>query len=248
MKGIIKAVLHSTRVIRLYILYTLDFRKFTQLAKGARPDMSVEWKDRYPCLLDNTTNTDFDRHYVYHTAWAARVVRDINPAKHVDISSSLHFSTIVSAFINIDFYDYRPAKLDLDNIDSMHGDLMGLPFVDGAVESLSCMHVIEHVGLGRYGDPLDFEGDLKAIKELVRVLKTGGHLLFVTPVGRPRTMFNAHRIYSFEQIINYFHELKLKEFSLVPDNPSKGSFIRNADPALVKEQTYGCGCFHFVKE
>lgn len=248
MKSIVRAVLHSIRVIRLYIKYTLDFREFTRLAKGVRPDMSVAWKDRYPCLLDNTTNTDFDRHYVYHTAWAARVVRDINPSKHVDIASSLHFSTIVSAFINVDFYDYRPAKLDLDNIDSLHGDLMGLPFEDGAVKSLSCMHVIEHVGLGRYGDPLDFEGDLKAIKELVRVLKPGGHLLFVTPVGRPRIMFNAHRIYSFEQIISYFHVLKLREFSLVPDNPSNGSFIRNADPALVKEQAYGCGCFHFVKE
>jgi SAM-dependent methyltransferase len=125
---------------------------------------------------------------------------------------------------------------------------MCLPFEDGAVKSLSCMHVIEHVGLGRYGDPLDFEGDLKAIQELVRVLKPGGHLLFVSPVGRPRLMFNAHRIYSFEEIISYFHVLELREFSLVPDNPSKGSFIKNADPALVKEQAYGCGCLHFIKK
>ena len=106
------------------------------------------------------------------------------------------------------------------------------------------MHTIEHIGLGRYGDPIDPQGDLKAIKELVRVTKPGGDLLFVTPVGKQRIEFNAHRVYSFEQIIEYFAPLQLQQFSLVPDT---GGLIENADPALVKEQMYGCGCFWFKK-
>jgi hypothetical protein len=59
------------------------------------------------------------------------------------------------------------------------------------------MHVIEHIGLGRYGEALDPDGDLKAIRELVRVLAAGGNLLVVVPVGRPRIQFNAHRIYDY---------------------------------------------------
>lgn len=90
----------------------------------------------------------------------------------------------------IEFCDYRPANLSLSNLSSLPGDLLTLPFSDNSVHSLSSMHVDEHVGLGRYGNPLDTDGDLKAIGELKRVLANGGTLLFVVPVGRPLIMFN----------------------------------------------------------
>jgi hypothetical protein len=106
------------------------------------------------------------------------------------------------------------------------------------------MHTVEHIGLGRYGDELDADGDIKAINELKRVLQPGGDLLFVTQVGKPVIQFNAHRIYSYEQIIEYFSPLTLKEFSLIPD---QGGLIESADPSLVAQQHYGCGCFWFKK-
>ncbi len=49
-------------------------------------------------------------------------------------------------------------------------NILDLPFKGNSVESLSCMHVVEHIGLGRYGDPMDPEGDIEAIKELKRVV------------------------------------------------------------------------------
>ena len=110
------------------------------------------------------------------------------------------------------------------------------------------MHVIEHVGLGRYGDPLDPEGDLKAMAELKRVLAPGGSLLFVAPLGRPRIMFNAHRIYSYGQIREYFGELELKQFALIPDDPQEGGLVFEASEALADRQTYGCGCFWLKKK
>ena len=201
-------------------------------------------RDIYPCIKDKTLKTDFDAHYVYHTAWAARKVRAIGAARHTDISSSLYFSGIVSAFVPVDFYDYRPADLHLSNLKSDEADLTQLSFADDSLSSLSCMHTVEHIGLGRYGDPIDTAGDLKAIKELKRVLAPGGSLLFVVPVGQPRIEYNAHRIYSFAMIKDYFQGLTLKEFSLVDD---AGRFIENADPEAVKNQRYGCGCFWFVK-
>jgi hypothetical protein len=109
------------------------------------------------------------------------------------------------------------------------------------------MHVIEHVGLGRYGDPLDPEGDLKAIVELKRVLAFGGTLLFVVPVGKPKIMFNAHRIYSYRQIRKYFDDLELKDFTLVPESPENGGLIYNASEEMADAQIYGCGCFYFIR-
>jgi len=208
----------------------------------------IRLKDIKPILSENTPNTDFDTHYTYHPAWAARLLQKIQPEKHVDISSALYFSAIISAFIPVEFYDFRPANLQLSNLKTGMEDLTALSFEDGSIQSLSCMHTVEHIGLGRYGDPIDPDGDLKAIDELKRVLAPGGSLIFAIPVGKPRIQFNAHRIYSYEQIIAYFDGLKLEEFSLIPDNAGEVGMISNAAPELVKEQVYGCGCFWFTKD
>jgi hypothetical protein len=206
--------------------------------------LPLDRKDLFPCLDDATETTGFDYHYIYHPAWAARIIRQNNPAKHVDISSTLTFCSMLSAFVPTEFYDYRPAELTLSGLKSERANLTDLFFEAGSIESLSCMHTIEHIGLGRYGDPIDPEGDLKAINELKRVTAVNGTLLMVTPVGKPRIQFNAHRIYSFEMMREYFRDFELLDFSLVLDN---GKFVNNASPSLVAAQRYGCGCFYFKK-
>jgi hypothetical protein len=200
--------------------------------------------EKFPCLNDKTTSTPFDAHYIYHPAWAARIIKDISPKKHIDISSTLHFCSILSAFISTEFYDFRPAVLDLDNLLSRAADLTNLPFTTNSIESLSCMHTLEHIGLGRDGDLLDPEGDLKAINELKRVCAVKGNLLVVIPVGKKKIMFNAHRIYAPVEFTNYFDGFKLMEFSLITDDTR---FIRNASFEEASEQNYGCGCYWFVK-
>ncbi len=229
---------------RKHYQYRVEFSHFLQLQKELGERFQMDWNDRYPCLDDKTYSTAFDAHYTYHPAWAARILAQTRPSLHVDISSTLHFCTMVSAFIPVEFYDYRPVDLSLSGLESKRGDLMCLPFGDNSVESLSCMHVVEHVGLGRYGDPFDPEGDLKAIAELKRVLKKGGSLFFVVPVGQPRIRYNAHRIYSYEQIESYFSGLNIQQFSLIDD---KGCFILEANVSLVNQQNYGCGCWWFTK-
>jgi len=233
--------------IAAYISFLVDFYRFRRQSKLHEHRFSSTWKDRLVCLSDKTGTTEFDRHYVLHTAWAARILARTLPEQHVDISSSLYFVAVVSAFRTVLFYDYRPAELQLDGLQCNAADLKDLPFADETIESLSCMHVVEHVGLGRYGEAIDPVGDLKAITELKRVLTEEGNLLFVVPVGRPKLMFNAHRIYSYAQIASYFSELELVEFALIPDNPADGHLISNADQKLADAQSYGCGCFWFKK-
>jgi SAM-dependent methyltransferase len=210
----------------------------------------MDWRNRKIILNEATTNTEFDRHYIYHPAWAVRIIKKLNPEIHYDISSVLSFSSILSAFIPVKFFDYRPAKLELSNLLVNSADLTKLSFADNSILSLSCMHTIEHIGLGRYGDELDFNGDIKAMKELARVLKVGGCLLIVTPIGNlNQIQFNAHRIYTKDYIIEMFIKfgLKLVEFVLIPEQSKDGGLVSNPTNKLLEQQNYACGCFWFTK-
>lgn len=219
-------------------------KEYFEFIKKNDGRFTVDEKDFLRCLDDNTEYTGFDAHYIYHPAWAARVVKKISPKFHIDISSTLHFCSILSAFIDVKFYDYRPAILNLDNLKSERIDLTNIFFEDNSQYCVSCMHTIEHIGLGRYGNPIDPNADIKAINELKRIIKPDGHLLIVVPIGKPKIMFNAHRIYSYEMIINLMNGFNLKEFSMVYDNQD---FKTNANPKDVENQNYGCGCFWFIK-
>lgn len=227
-----------------HLQFVQDFKIFKK--RGGKR-FELDWENRYPCLNDKTKNTKFDAHYIYHPAWAARILAKTKPKDHIDISSTLHFCSIVSAFIPVKFYDYRLANLHLSNLTSEKANLLSLPFTNNSINSLSCMHTVEHIGLGRYGDPLDPEGDLRAIDELKRVLAKNGDLLFVVPIGKSKIQFNAHRVYSYNQIMEYFQDLKLVEFSLIPDNALDVWLINNATQEQADKQNYGCGCFWFKK-
>lgn len=240
----IRAILQRLETWERQKLFRRDFEQFRKMNEKDNR-MTADKKDLWPFLDDATGETFFDTHYVYHPAWATRVVKKINPAKHIDISSTLHFCTSISAFIPTEFYDYRPARLTLSDLYCGSADLTNLFFESNSIESISCMHTIEHVGLGRCGDPLDASGDLKAIKELQRVTKIDGNLLLVTPVGQPKVQFNGQRIYSFELINDLFRDFELRNFSLITD---AGEYFEDANPNIVQDQKYGCGCFWYIKK
>jgi len=230
----------------LFYFFLKDYFIFKKEAK--KYGIPVRWIERNPQLFDKTQNTNFDPHYLYHPAWAARILKEINPDFHIDISSTLYFCTLVSAFIPVKFFDFRPAKINLSNLISDKADLTNLVFQDNSVKSISCMHTVEHIGLGRYGDPIDVNGDKKAVDELRRVITFGGNLLFVVPIGKSRIIFNAHRIYSYRQILDFFPDFILRDFSLIPDNASEVGLINHADEKTADNQNYACGCFWFVKK
>jgi SAM-dependent methyltransferase len=208
----------------------------------------IRWKDRFPCLKERTSACGFDRHYVYHTAWAARMVAERKPQNHIDISSSLYFCSLVSAFVPVRYYEFRPPELSLENLTTHHVDLFNLPFADDSVESLSCMHVVEHVGLGRYGDSLDPKGDRKAIEELKRVTAKDGMLLFVVPLGASRIRFNADRSYTYKQITDYFAPLSCLHYAFIPDDSSAGPMVIDPPDNIRNSGKQGCGCFLFTKK
>ena len=228
-----------------YIRYIKHFIKFNKYNDGR---FNISLRNTQIEINDWSSTHDFDHHYVYHTAWASRILYTEKPEKHIDISSDIRFSSLVSTFVNTEYYDIRKLKLELSGLITGVADLVNLPFQSESISSLSCMHVVEHCGLGRYGDVLDPKADLKAINELIRVLKPEGKLYFVIPVAsEPRINFNAHRVYSHKQVMDYFSELKLIEFSLIPDDYRDGILIKNPSNIILNKQKYGCGCYLFTK-
>ena len=219
------------------------FRHWREYAAASRSG-APRFADSLPCLGDWTSNTPFDPHYFYQGAWLARRIAARRPLKHVDVGSSVLTLSVLSATTEMLHIDYRPLEAQLPGLHCEAGDILHLKFPDRSVDSLSCLHVIEHIGLGRYGDPIDPQGARKAAAELARVLAPGGRLLFSTPVGRERTCLNAHRVFAPESVPAMFAPLRLESFSLVDD---AGAFREGAALEVARSLEYGCGMFEFTR-
>lgn len=168
--------------------------------------------DFYPCLLDRSTTTPIDYNYFYQDTWAAGQVFSHDPQEHVDIGSTALLVGILAQRVRVISVDIRPLTVRLPGLETRVGSIVDLPFDCDSVHSLSSLCVIEHIGLGRYGDPLDAHGSLRALAEIQRVLAPGGRAYLSLPVGpRDRTRFNAHRIFDWTTIASLMPELELEE-------------------------------------
>ena len=204
----------------------------------------IHLKDIFPILRDKTSLTPFDAHYYFQTIWFLRKIILQKPKRHVDIGSAYQVSGILSLMMKSEFVDIRPIDTKLNNLKIVRGDILHMPYPDNSIPSLSSLHVVEHIGLGRYGDTLDPDGSKKAIKEMVRVVQPNGYIYLSLPIGSYRICFNAHRIHTPGMIIRQFAGCQLIEFSVVND---EGHFHEKADWRKYGHLHYGCGLFIFRK-
>jgi len=224
-----------------YWSFIRDWRAYRKM-DGAGP---VLLKNTYPQLFDNTPIYSVDAHYFYQDIWAFTKIYLSGADLHVDVGSNVVFVGFLTAVTNVEFVDIRALEAPyLKNFRSIVGSILNMPYEDNSLKSISCLNVAEHIGLGRYGDPLDPFGTKKAAAELSRCLAKGGNLYFSLPVGKPRVCFNAHRVHSPGQILQYFADLKLVEFSVFDDDRS---FIEKTDVKAYETAKFACGMFHFTK-
>lgn len=220
--------------------YFRDLRAYRG-AQGAEP---ISLRDLQPSLHERGGSHEFDPHYFYLNAWAMRRVCATRPAMHFDIASQTSFGAALSAVLPVYYLDYRPLPVHLSGLRSIAANAVQLPLRDSSVRSISCLHVAEHIGLGRYGEPLDPRGTIKATAELTRVIAHGGELLFALPIGRPRVCFNAHRVHSAVAIREAFADFELLEYSGVGDD---ALFAESVSLDRFDHHEYACGMFRLRK-
>ena len=185
-------------------------------------------------------------HYFLQDIWAARYVNNHHIQHVIDIGSRLDgYVAHLLAFCRVTYVDIRPLSILVDNLKFVKGNITSLPFDNGSISCLSSLHVIEHIGLGRYGDPVDPQGHLKAAKEMCRVLAPKGTLMLSTVLGRERMCFDAHRIFAPETVSAMFEGLALESFCFIDDKGDK--VIENAAFDMTRNCKYGCGIFVFKK-
>jgi SAM-dependent methyltransferase len=223
---------------------------FTNLRQYRRENLRASFRFRWADLwfrsYDRYANAgSLTFHYFHQDLWAAEYLYRQSVRTHVDVGSRIDgFAAHVLPFCHLTYVDIRPLELSHDRFTFRRGSITEMPFDVGSVMSLSCLHVIEHVGLGRYGDPVDPEGFAKAAAELKRVLAPGGTLLLGTPVGRERVCFDAHRVFDPLTILEAFGGLTLAEFWLIDD---LNRLHRGASIEQGRACDYGCGLFVFTK-
>lgn len=224
--------------LRGYFWYFSDWRRFARLSSDER----LALRDAYPQLHDRTSTTAIDPHYFFANGWAMRRIAARAPRLHMDVASQTMFVNLLAAYVRVVFVDYRPLIERLAGLSPIGGSLANLPFADQSLASVSCLHVLDNVGLGRYGDPVDPGLARRGFAELARVVKPGGDLYVAVPVGVPRVCFNAHRIHDPLAVPAMVAGLDLVDFSLVTD---AGEFVERVTPAAAKDSEYACGLYHF---
>ena len=215
--------------------YIKDFKKIKQ---NNNPAFNANYF--YPCLTDKTENTPLDPIYFYQNAWAAAKVFEAKPAKHFDIGSQVGFVGIVSQFVPTTMVDIRPIDVELNGLTFLKGDILNLPIKDNELESVSSICVVEHIGLGRYGDTVDAYGSEKSITELIRITKPGGKIIISVPIDTSsKIYFNAHRAFTRDQLVKLFTGCTVLEEKYIYGN----RLFANYDAA----KGFGTGLFHFEK-
>lgn len=223
--------------------YIDDYRLFKNLNKSKEFLIS----NNFPCVKDkfvNSGNIGFAGHYFLQDIFVAREIYNNKEKKHVDIGSRIDgFIAHLSVFCEVEVFDIRPQTQKIKNIIFRQADLMQInKNLINYCESISCLHTIEHFGLGRYGDKIDPDGHILGFDSITQILKKNGVFYFSVPMGLPnRIEFNAHRVFSLEYLKKWVEkDYLIEKFSFIDD---ENVLFENVHLSELNVKN-SCNCFH----
>ncbi|WP_128545529.1 DUF268 domain-containing protein [Larkinella soli] len=230
-------------------------RNFFTLRRQLRadPDPPFRIGGFFPFLFDRFAESGYlVRHYFQQDLHVAQRIFDHQPERHLDIGSRIDgFVAHVAAFREIEVLDIRPLTRSFPNIRFRQVDLMNMPAdLRLSCDSISSLHAIEHFGLGRYGDPVDSNGYLKALDHIHALLKPGGKFYFSVPVGPQQIVYNAHRIFSIDYLVSLLStRYRIDEFALIDDQENFHRHLDLRSPEVKNNFgcRFGCGIFELTK-
>ena len=234
-----------------YLVFLREYFELRRQAKHSEP--KFRFARFYPFLNDKTADSgNLPGHYFYQDLSVARRIHDANPDRHVDIGSRIDgFVAHVASFREIEVLDIRPLPPKIQNVEFRQKDIMSDDFdLTNYCDSVSSLHVIEHFGLGRYGDKIDYLGYLKGLNNIHKMLEKGGKFYFSVPIGEQRIEFNSHRVFSVKYLIELLTEkYRIDSFSYVDDDENLVMDARLDTDRVDNNYScrFGCGIFELTK-
>lgn len=231
--------------------YIRDYIKFKKLLGK---HSAFRFGTIYPITIDKKrVSGRMKGAYFHQDLLVARKIYNNKPVRHIDIGSRTDgFVAHVAVFREIEVFDIRPQQSTVKNIIFQQADFMQLPgHLHSCTDSVSSLHAIEHFGLGRYGDPLDPDGHIKALENIFKMLKPEGKFYFAVPIGNQRIEYNAHRIFGVAYLLKILDPMyEVQSFSYVDD---EGDLFEDVplDPLKIKSDygcSHGCGIFELLKK
>lgn len=206
----------------------------------------------YPIFLDRKTESASLGEYFWQDLLVAKEVIKQSPVRHVDVGSRVDgFIAHLACTRKVEVFDIRPLTAIIENVQFTQWDITNPnPSLNGSADCVSCLHTLEHIGLGRYGDKLDPDGWKKGLKSLADLVAPAGALWLSIPIGIQRVEFNAHRVFDPSTIINTAKdfEMTLERFFFLTDAGVIESKNIASDIAALAELSYGLGIFLFLKD
>lgn len=241
-----------TRTLRRLPLFFRNYRTFKAQAAAA-PDIPFARGNPYPCLFDRGARSGtVSGAYFHQDLLVAQRVFERRPRRHVDIASRVDGVVAhIASFRPVEVVDIRALSNNIRNIRFLQADFMAADFpLVTYCDSVSCLHALEHFGLGRYGDPVNFSGYLRGVENLYRILEPGGICYLSVPIGPQRYEFDAHRVFAVDYLLRVLDgRFRVERFSYVDD---RGDLHENVplEPGAVARNfgcDFGCGIFELLK-
>lgn len=255
-----------TRVFyRWLVQFGIDLRKFFYSVRSILPffknyiklssSKSASWpiEITQPCLTDRYDSAGtIDKQYFYQDTYVASKIFEANPDKHFDVGSRIDgFIAQLSIFREVTILDIRPLDMLIKNVVFRQANICDPNFHIEEINSVSCLHTIEHFGLGRYADPIGIDLWEKGVDNIWKIVAKGGKLYISTPIGRQRIVYNAHRVYKPSTLLNRFNSGSLIDFAYVDDQGNfhkNGTLLTEEIDQIASTFNYGLGIFTILKK
>lgn len=199
----------SLRYTGRYVSNLLVFIKLLRKSSPYSPKIFIS-----PQLQNFNEEAGYTKsEYFAQDLFVAQKIFEKRPLRHVDVGSRIDgFVAHIATFMPIEVLDIRPITNEHYGIKFFKVDLMNnescANFASSSLESVSCLHALEHFGLGRYGDSIDPNGHILGLVSIYNMMAYGGILYLSVPFSPNSSIhFNAHRCFSVQDI---YQMIKLK--------------------------------------
>lgn len=192
----------------------------------------------------------FDRDFEY--PWVLRNI-DIKKGKLLDIGSTVGqmLYDILPKEIEINTLNINNQK-DVEGVKQIEGDIRKTDFKSNLFDCITCVSTLEHIGVeGRYGVKEDKLGDIKAMEEMLRILKPSGKLYLTVPYGA-KDVLPINKLYNKKRTEKLFKGYKLVKEEYLRYDKRYGIWLTVPEKEAVKtvwgkDKWYSLGLFVLQK-